>query len=256
MDPGIVPDEGEHEPVEHVLEHDGHLLLGSLDRRRIPFQVMASTDLPADINIQQLGLNKSTLDEIGIVGAAAFGDDPFFSFLMPEERMRRRGLRIFCRTTVAEMGAGAVVHGARDGSGRLVGVAAFVRPGGWPLPVRAQLRQLGSGLIAMAPRARALIDGSRYLFAIERIHPKDEMWYLALLAVDPSVQRGGIGGALQMQVYPLADREGHDSYLETQKEANLAYYRRFGYEVEREIRPVKAGPPLWTLRRRPRPLDD
>ena len=223
---------------------------------RIPSRLMAASDAPAGITLHRLELTRPTLDEIGAVGAAAFGDDPFFSFLMPDEGMRRRGLRIFCRATVAEIGAGAVVHGARDASGRLVGVAAFVRPGGWPLPVRAQLRQLRAGLVAMIPRPRALIDGSRYLFAIERLHPKDEMWYLALLAVDPSAQRGGIGGALQMQVYPHADEEGLDAYLETQKEANLAYYRRFGYEVERELRPVRNGPPLWTLRRHPRPPGD
>lgn len=214
---------------------------------------MATTKPRAGVTIDRLELDRTTLDEIGTVGAAAFGDDPFFSFLMPQERMRRRALWIFCRATVREIGAAAVVHGARGASGRLVGVAAFVRPGGWPLPVPAQLRQLRSALVAMAPRPRALVDGSRYLFAVERIHPKEELWYLALLAVDPSAQRGGIGGALQTQVYPQADEEGRDSYLETQKEANLAYYRRFGYEVERELRPVKGGPPLWTLRRHPRP---
>ena len=213
---------------------------------------MATSKLPAGVTVQQLELNGSTLDEIGAVGAAAFGDDRFFSFLMPEERMRHRALRIFCRATVSEIGAGAVVYGARATSGRLVGVAAFVRPGGWPLSIAAQLRQLRSGLVAMIPRPRALIDGSRYLLAVERVHPKGEIWYLALLAVDPSAQRGGIGGAMQMQVYVQADKEGLDSYLETQKEANLAYYRRFGYEVERELRPVRNGPPLWTLRRRPR----
>lgn len=221
----------------------------------IPSRPMATTKPPAGVSIERLALNKATLDEIGTVGAAAFGDDPFFSFLMPNERMRRRALWIFCRATVAEIGAAAVVHGARDASGRLVGTAAFVRPGGWPLSIPGQLRQLRSALVAMAPRPRALVDGSRYLFAIEKIHPKDHMWYLALLAVDPSVQRGGIGGAMQNQVYPEADEEGLDSYLETQKEANLAYYRRFGYEVERELRPVRNGPPLWTLRRRPRPVE-
>lgn len=217
---------------------------------------MPTSQPPAGITIERLDLTSSTLDEIGRVGAAAFADDPFFAFLMPREDRRRRFLSLFCRATVGEMGAGAVVHGARASSGELIGVAAFVKPGGWPLSVAAQLRQLRSGLLGLLPRPRALIDGPRYLFAIEHVHPKDEMWYLALLAVDPSKQRGGIGGALQMEVYPEADREGLDSYLETQKQANLAYYRRFGYEVERELHPVKKGPPLWTLRRHPRPPEE
>jgi GNAT superfamily N-acetyltransferase len=207
---------------------------------------------PAGVSIEVLTLDLSTLDEIARVSTEAFADDPFFVFLIPEERARRRALGIFFRAMVGESKPVALVYGARDTSARLVGVAAFVRPGGWPLPIPAQLRQLRSALVAMIPRPKALLDGSRYLFAIERIHPKDELWYLQLLAVDPSVQRGGIGGALQEQVYPQADNDGLDSYLETQKEANLAYYRRFGYEVERELRPVRSGPPLWTMRRAPR----
>ena len=214
---------------------------------------MATVQPPPGVSLHLLDLNKQTLDEVATVAAAAFADDPFFEFLMPSEGTRRRALRIFFRSSVSEARHVAVVHGARDASGRLVGVAAFVPPGGWPLPVMAQVRQLGSALSAMIPRPRALVDGARYLFAIESIHPKGELWYLMLLAVDPSAQRGGIGGALQSQVYPQADAEGLDSYLETQKEANLAYYRRFGYEMEKELRPVKGGPPLWTMRRSPRP---
>lgn len=208
---------------------------------------------PAGVTIERLELNRTTLGQIGRVATEAFADDAFFSFLLPEERARRRGLDIFFRSMVAAVGPRAVVQGARGPDGRLLGVAAFVPPGAWPLPVGAQLRQLWGALVAMIPRPRALVDGSRYLFAIERIHPKEDHWYLLLLAVDPAAQRGGIGGALQEQVYPGADEGGLDSYLETQKEANLAYYRRFGYEVEQELRPVKAGPPLWTLRRAPRP---
>ena len=102
---------------------------------------------------------------------------------------------------------------------------------------------------AMAPRPRALVDGFKSLLAIDRAHPKDELWYLLLLATDPSFQRRGVGTALQQPVLDEADESGIDCYLETQKEDNLAYYRRFGYEMERVLHPVKGGPPLWTMRR-------
>jgi GNAT superfamily N-acetyltransferase len=217
---------------------------------------MATVQPPPGISLERMELNRTTLDEIAVVATEAFADDPFFGFLLPGEAIRRRALRIFFRSMVSAASPVAVVHGARDGGGRLVGVAVFVRPGGWPLPIAAQVRQLGHALSAMIPRPRALVDGTRYLFAIETIHPKGELWYLMLLGVDPSAQRGGIGGALQSQVYPQADAEGLDSYLETQKEANLAYYRRFGYETEKELRPVKGGPSLWTMRRAPRPPEE
>ena len=68
------------------------------------------------------------------------------------------------------------------------------------------------------------------------------MWYLLLLVVDPLVQRAGLGTRLQAPVLEVADREGVDCYLETQKPENLAYYRRFGYEVGEELRPVAGRP--------------
>jgi GNAT superfamily N-acetyltransferase len=135
-------------------------------------------------------------------------------------------------------------------NGRLVGVAAWVPPAAYPLGVAGQARGfLGAGR-AMVLRPRGLLDGLRYMSAIERAHPKDPLWYLLLLVVDPSVQRSGIGAHLQEPVLEAADLDGMDCYLETQTEDNLPYYRRFGYEVEAELRPVPAGPPLWTMRRR------
>jgi GNAT superfamily N-acetyltransferase len=101
----------------------------------------------------------------------------------------------------------------------------------------------------MALRPRALWDGLRYLLALEAVHPKEPVWYLLLLVVDPSVQRGGIGTRLQAAGMEQADQGGLDCYLETQKPDNLPYYRRFGYEVVEELRPVRSGPPLWTMRR-------
>jgi predicted N-acetyltransferase YhbS len=74
------------------------------------------------------------------------------------------------------------------------------------------------------------------------------LWYLLLLVVDPSVQRGGIGTRLHGVGLDMAQEEGLDCYLETQKFENLAYYRRFGYEVVDELRPVPKGPSLWTMR--------
>jgi GNAT superfamily N-acetyltransferase len=218
---------------------------------------MSGPGIPPDTTIETVTLNGRTLDEVVRVATDAFADDPFFSFLMPSASMRRRGLGIFFRSVVATSRRVASVRGARRPDGRLVGVAVFIEPDGFPLAMAGQVRQLGSALRALAARPRALVDGARYLRATEKAHPHDPpMWYLQLLAVDPAAQRGGIGGALQRQVYPSADREGLASYLETQKADNVAYYRRFGYEVERELHPVRNGPPLWTMRRPPRTPDD
>jgi GNAT superfamily N-acetyltransferase len=132
-----------------------------------------------------------------------------------------------------------------------VGVAAWVKPGRYPIPIQSQLRGTGGAFRALASRPKALVDGSKYMLAIEKVHPHEKLWYLQLLVVDPSVQRLGVGTMLQRPELARADTEGLACYLETQNPDNLAYYHRFGYEVVQELHPVKNGPPLWTMRREP-----
>jgi GNAT superfamily N-acetyltransferase len=189
------------------------------------------------------------LQDAAVVAARAFHDDPFFEYLDPRPITRARGLVIFWRATLAALGPTAVLTGARRSDGRLVGVAAVVPPGGYPLTAAGQARQMVGAFRAMIVRPPALRDGLRYLLAIDKAHPKEPVSYLLLLVVDPSAQRRGLGARLQEGMLTTADRDGLDCYLETQKQENLAYYRRFGYEVADELRPVKAGPSLWTMRR-------
>jgi GNAT superfamily N-acetyltransferase len=202
-----------------------------------------------EISLVPLSTRGRDLDQAAMVAARAFHHDPFFEYLEPGDVRRARALAIFWRVMLASLGAAGQVTGARQPDGRLVGVAAWVSPGGYPPAAMAQVRQIIGAGRAMALRPRALWDGLRYLLALEAVHPKEPVWYLLLLVVDPSVQRGGIGTRLQAAGMEQADQGGLDCYLETQKPDNLPYYRRFGYEVVEELRPVRSGPPLWTMRR-------
>jgi GNAT superfamily N-acetyltransferase len=206
---------------------------------------------PGGFDVETLAMDRKTFGEVAAVATNAFADDPFFTFLSPNEKLRRRGLRIYWRAAVATLGDRGLLLGIRQSDGTLVGAAAFVRPGCYPLPVGTQLRQAGSAFWALASRPAAIVAGSKYLLAIDKAHPREPIWYLELLVVEPTAQRGGVGAALQEHVYRLADSEQLPSYLETQKVENLAYYRRFGYETVEEMHPVKKGPPLWTMRREP-----
>jgi GNAT superfamily N-acetyltransferase len=206
-----------------------------------------------DFEVVPLDLSDSAhLNDAAAVATRAFQFDPFFVFLSPRPLLRARGLGLFWRAQIAALGDGAEVLGARLADGRLVGVAVWVKPGRYPLPIAAQVRQSLGALWALTPEPRALVDGSKYLLAIEKVHPKEPLWYLNLLVADPSVQRGGVGTALQRSLLDRADGDGLACYLETQNPDNLPYYGRFGYEVVHKLKPVPKGPPLWTMRREPR----
>ncbi|MGH9171245.1 MAG: GNAT family N-acetyltransferase [Acidimicrobiales bacterium] len=205
----------------------------------------------SEVRIDLLGASHTSLSDAGIVAARAFHNDPFFEHLSPRPLQRARGLAIFWRSQLAHLGGSAVVLGAQGPDGRLAGVAAWIKPGCYPLPVVQQLRQAGGALWALYPRPKALLDGSKYLLAIDKAHIEGPHWYLELLVVDPSVQRSGIGAMLQQGQMAKADEAGVPCYLETQNEDNLPYYRRHGYEVVNKLSPVRGGPPLWTMCRQP-----
>lgn len=203
-----------------------------------------------DIELSPLTPKGRDLDDAALVAARAFHDDPFFEFLDAHAVTRARGLALFWRATIAAAAANSTMTAARrPGDGRLLGLSVVVPPGKWPLSIPSQARQLGGALRALIVRPPALVKGARYLFSIEAAHPKEDLWYLMLLVVDPSVQRGGIGGRLQESMLRSADADGVDCYLETQKPDNVPYYGRFGYELTQELKPVKGGPPLFLMRR-------
>ncbi len=186
------------------------------------------------------------------VGKRAFFDDPFFSFLFPTEKMRSRSLPIFFRTVFAHMGPKGKVVTVRNERDEIVGIAAWQRTGGYPLSVGVQLSQMPGSIRAMFPRGRSFIDGFKYMTALTNVHRKDAQWYLMVLCADPSEQRRGVGTMLLEHALTEVDNEGVGSYLETPRDDNVPYYRRFGYELVDTLRPLEGGPPYYTMWRAPR----
>lgn len=204
-----------------------------------------------DLDVKEGPYSREELEAAAIVAARAFHTDPFFKYLAPRSVARARGLGLYLLSVCKNLGPrGRLLTARRDGE--IVGVAAWVPPGAYPYPVRTQIAQQLGALRALYQVPPALTRGMRYLVAVDRAHPKEELWYLQLLATDPEHQRQGVGTELVRGVHEQCDREGHAAYLETQKESNLAYYGRFGYELDQTLHPVENGPPLWTMRRAPR----
>ncbi len=87
--------------------------------------------------------------------------------------------------------------------------------------------------------------------------PPEPHWYLQLLATHPDWQRKGLGAALMEVTFERADADGLACYLETETPANVAYYRRHGFEVRSEwdVDPNGVtgtpGPHMWGMLRSP-----
>jgi GNAT superfamily N-acetyltransferase len=192
------------------------------------------------------------LSAVVALSSRAFFDDPFFTYLLPNDTMRRSRLPFFFRSVYTHMGVHGRIVTVRDDDDTPLGVAAWLTTGGYPLPITLQLRQIPSSLRAFYRRPRSFTAGNRYMAALIRAHRKDPQWYLMVLCADPSSQRSGVGTMLLEHAFEQVDREGVGSHLETPRYENVAYYQRFGYELIETLTPVEGAPPYYTMWRAPR----
>jgi GNAT superfamily N-acetyltransferase len=177
----------------------------------------------------------------------SFFDDPVISWMMPNDARRTR---------VGELAYGTFLrriylpHNEVYTDDQLRGAALWAPPGRWKVPVKRQVRMAPALLRVFGARRLPLL--MRGLSVIDHHHP-DEVphWHLGILGTDPPAQGKGVGSAVMAPVLDRCDREGLPAYLESSKHANIAFYRRHGFEVTEEIL-LPEGPTIWGMWREPR----
>jgi ribosomal protein S18 acetylase RimI-like enzyme len=176
--------------------------------------------------------------------ARAFRDSPLNVAVIgrdPQRRLRANlhGARALLPVAVAS----GLVLVAREGDAPR-GLLIATPPFGWPLPAppfRAQLRRsLGQGL-------RVTRRWGQVFEALARIHPREPHCYLATLGVDPLAQGRGIGTALLSAWLSSVDADAAPAWLETDRQANIGFYRQAGFEVARRTEVL--GTPVWCMGR-------
>ena len=176
----------------------------------------------------------------------AFHDDPVWRWVIADDgRFEARAGRALGAVTRMLLGHGHVWM-SRSGQA----VATWAPPGAHRLTARQ--------LLPVAHRLLPAVgwSGLRRMGALEEVdrhHPKEPHWYLAVLGTDPSHQGRGYGSAVMDPVLALADEEGVGCYLESSKESNVAFYARHGFTVTERLDLARGtGPSLWLMWRDPR----
>ncbi|MFI0408649.1 GNAT family N-acetyltransferase [Actinomadura sp. 3N508] len=187
--------------------------------------------------------------EIAALLGRAFDDDPLWSWLVPDEASRVRRLAGVFEIMLRRV---HLPHGGTELAGRdarTEAAALWNPPGHWHVPFRVQAAQTLPLLRVLGARTPVSL---RTLGAIEKHHPREPHWYLAVLGTDPPAQGNGLGSALLRSRLDRCDAEGMPAYLESSKERNLPYYERFGFKVTRELAlPGKGAPSIWLMWRAP-----
>jgi GNAT superfamily N-acetyltransferase len=172
--------------------------------------------------------------------ARAFYDDPVTIWANPSERTRYRRIERFHLGRMGALLPHELSYATADGSG----AAIWSPPDAWQMGLAELLHDLPAFL---SPRTPMVLRG---MHGIEKRHPTDPHYYLAVLGVDPPAQGNGFGSALLQPMLRRCDDEGVGAYLETGTPKNVRFYSRHGFRVTDEV-PLPKGPPMWLMWRDP-----
>lgn len=185
------------------------------------------------------------IDGVARALTRAFADDPLMQYMLPRVAKRPKQLHVFFRTDLKRsLRAGKAYTTDTGGTD---GGAIWSEPGKWRQSGLELLRGLPT-LLAFGRDTKRALD---VLAKVEKVHPAEPHWYLAVLGTDPAHQGRGIGSALLGPTLDRCDAEGIGAYLESSKEANIPFYRRHGFEVTGEVA-MAGGPSVWPMWRDPR----
>src|SRR5690606_5873501 len=164
-----------------------------------------------------------------------FGNDPI---------VRERRLARFFSAVLPWIGKRGELIGAAA-NGETIGLIGILPPSTCRPTLTEQLRMLPAVSRSLDPPTPMRMR--RWLAAWRKQDPDEPHWHLGPLAVDPLHRRRGIGTALLLEALDRVDAAGGTAYLETDKEANVRFYKRFGFVTAVSV-PV-VGAQSWFMRR-------
>jgi GNAT superfamily N-acetyltransferase len=193
-------------------------------------------------------------EEPAVIGALAraFYDDPLFGFFIPNLLKQMKSIVAFMSSGVKDARSFGDIWVAHA-DGKVAGAAVWLPPGAYPRGARRDFKTYLRTLPTLVHSGKRVGRAIALLGAVDNAHHElhGPHYYLAILGTDPEFQRSGAGSAVLAPVLERCDTEGLPAYLETQKEANIAYYARHRFEVVQKLE-VPGCPPIWTLLRGPR----
>jgi GNAT superfamily N-acetyltransferase len=183
--------------------------------------------------------------------AAGHADDPAFRHVFPDPRRRATVLPVFFEATVRDAIPYGSVLSVTDGD-RVTATAVSLPRRRFPWTPWRKVGATPALARVMVAAPRAFPTFMRYGANVEAAHRDEPRRYLVVLSVRPECQRRGLGSRLVERILEAADCDGLSCRLETSDPANVAFYQRFGFEVDDPaFAAIPGGPSLTTMQRPP-----
>lgn len=191
-------------------------------------------------------LRRTDLRPAALILGRAMRDNPMHLqvFAISDPEHRRRALERFFRPVLLGLLLRGLIYGAyRDHA--LVGICGMARPGSCqPTPLE-KLRVVPA--VVFGNPLRAALRVLNWTEAWAHRDPAEPHWHLGPVAIEPSLQRQGIGSALLTAFCAQRDADGAVAYLETDRQSNVHFYQKFGFAVVAEANVM--GVPNWFMSR-------
>lgn len=180
-------------------------------------------------------LNIRDIPRASSVLSSAFVNDPDLKKIIPGKKRRLEKLKIIFQPFVK---FGILYGEVYAPSEKIEGVAV------WNHSSKKEItfwRSIRSGFLGMVskikgPERKLFQQYGDEMDTYTRNIIEGEHWFLFILGIDPDSQRNGFGTRLLEPMLDRIDQEGLPVMLDTNKDANLGYYRRFGFDVEKEYK--------------------
>ena len=181
--------------------------------------------------------------------ASAFAEDPLFRWMFgagPNDTVEPKMRIFFDAFLKLDLSRDDhLVFTDEDG----VGGAIWKHPNRWKMATGDIVRTMPAMVRAMGTKIPRVLGA---LNAIEKVHPKEEHYYLEVLGTHQGKQSKGIGTAVITHMLDRIDAEGMPAYLESSNPRNIPFYARHGFETTREIECGKGAPTVTAMWRNPR----
>lgn len=195
-------------------------------------------------------LDPSQTHQAVSVLCAAFFEYPEFKYYFPDPRQRNRCLPYYLGNVLRT----AVRFGDVYTNGDVSGVIFTLPPDHTKISLWEYV-QCGFLFTPLVLGLQTFIRSQEAEDHLSRQHEEimqgRSHYYLWGLVVDPAIKQKGIGTALLEPVLARADAEEVAFYLETHDERNVAYYQRFGFQLQKTSTIPKTDVSVWSMVREP-----
>ena len=178
------------------------------------------------------------LDDCVTVLANAFVTNPLHLCAFGAGRMDQN--RLFFRIGLRNMFIGQSYMALVDGQ-----LGGYVHFNPWPhcLPAPEEIPAAMATLLK--PLDEAIPQVIRWFTRWSHLDPDEPHVHLGPIGVAPGSQGKGIGAALMRRYVEHLDQEDIAGYLETDRPENVAFYKKFGFVVQRNEELI--GTPVWYM---------